>query len=615
MQYNSLPGTSIANSRKGRRLCEYMRNINIYYKLLPVAVIILTALLYSKAVFNGFVDYDDNGFVLNNPYLRDFSWHGFTAIFTNFIYGAYSPLTTLLYYLTYNSFGLNPLPYHLLNVLIHLLNVWLVFKVTHQLSGKKFTALVVMVLFAVHPMNAESVAWVSSLKDVLFAFFYLLSLSFYLRYLKTGLLAKYYHIALVFFIASLMSKSAAVTLPVLLIAIDIYKGRVINLKSLSEKVPFLLLSVLFGILTIFSEGAYGALNENIADYSFLNRLFILSSAITSYIIKVVAPVNLSAAHYLPGLIEGRLPLAYYCALPLLLLFLLFIAWFALKKTSSFLRKEIIFGLCFFFITISVMLRNCWFGYMHTCERYVYITYIGLFYIIGQFISKTKYNTWIYVTIPAFSIVIIAFCFQTWERIGIWKNDLTLCTDVINENPDATRFYYMRANFEKNEGDIDDAIADCSKCIELEPKTDYFYYSRSSLYDMSGNIELAIKDYNMAIELKPTALMYSNRGFDHYRSGDMKSAMADYDNAILLDPTFSKAYFNRATLKINMGDLPGAIEDYNSLLKMNLNIVNAYFFRGIAYVKMNDTLNACKDWRRAAELGNEKAPEMIRQFCR
>jgi len=580
-----------------------------YPKWLPIAVVLLTALLYTKAVLNGFVDYDDNGFVLNNPYLRDFSWHGVKAIFTTFVYGAYSPLTTVLYFIIYHFFRLNPLPYHLLNVLVHLLNVWLVFKVTLQLSGKKITALIVMFLFAVHPMNAEPVAWVSSLKDVLFAFFYLLSLSFYLRYLESGLIVQYYFITIVFFIVSLMSKSAAVTLPVLLTAIDIYKGRMINIMSLLEKIPFFLLSVLLGILTIFAEKSLGALNTNMAYYGFINRIFLLTSAIASYIIKVIAPLNLSAAHYLPELINGRLPLIYYGSL----LFLLLILWLALRKSSF--RKEIIFGSCFFIITISVMLQIIQVGYVHTCERYAYITYIGVFYIIGQYISNTTIKKWRYVTLVAFSVLIIMFCFQTEARIAVWKNDITLSTSIIEKEPDAMRFYFMRANSEKLEGDIQTALQDYTKCIQLDSTFEDAYFNRATVFDESSNIQLAIKDYSKLIRLNPKADAFNNRGWEYYKSGDMKSAMLDYDKAILLDSTFSKAYFNRASIKVSSGDFTGAIEDYNSLLRMYANDKNAYYYRGKAYLQTKDTINACKDWKKAAELGNEHALELLRQYCK
>ena len=137
------------------------------------AVLILTALLYSRALQNGLTHCDDYDYITKNPFLNDFSWSGIVAIFTSFYECNYHPLTTLAYLLEHTLFGLDPLPYHAFNVLLHVVNTWLVFKLAAQLSGKRITALVVCILFAVHPMHVESVAWASETKDVLYALFYL----------------------------------------------------------------------------------------------------------------------------------------------------------------------------------------------------------------------------------------------------------------------------------------------------------------------------------------------------------------------------------------------------------------------------------------------------------
>ena len=163
------------------------------------AIILFTALLYSRCLYNGLTLMDDDYYIINNPFLKDFSLHGVRAIFTSFYSGKLrNPLTTVTWLFEYNIYGLNPLPYHLLNLLLHLLNIWLVFHLAEQLSGKKITALVVAVLFAVHPMHVESVAWASERKDVLYAAFYLLSLLAYLRYTASGYRIKFFSVCYCF---------------------------------------------------------------------------------------------------------------------------------------------------------------------------------------------------------------------------------------------------------------------------------------------------------------------------------------------------------------------------------------------------------------------------------
>jgi len=578
---------------------------------LPIAVILFTALLYSKSILNGFVNYDDNIYIVDDPYIRDFSLHGIKAIFSVFYQGNYHPLTQLLYLLTYKFFGLNAWAYHLLSVLLHLVNTWLVFKLTENLSGKKITALVVALLFAIHPMHVESVAWASSLKDVLCALFYLLALSVYLRYITTGFRAKYYIITMLLFLAALISKSAAVPLSVLLIAIDIYKGRKINRSSLLEKIPFLLVSLIFGLVNILSQDSAGAISKYIGDYGFINRVFLFTEAIAFYIINLVIPIWLAPMHYFPPLYGQFLPWMYYVSFP----FVILICWFALKR--SVLRKEAIFGLGFFLITMSVMLQFITpIGSHHTAERYTYIPYIGLFYIIGQWISGIAIKKWRNRVVIVFSFVIILFSIQTWIRIGIWKNDLALYSDWVEKSPGIFAFgYWTIGNTEKENGDLQAALQNYSKAIEANPKFDDAYFNRAKVYDDLKNIPLAIKDYSSSIQLKPGADAYNSRGWDYDQSGDIKSAMHDYNEAILLAPKYIKPYFNRAAIYTGTGNISAAIGDYDTILKINANDQYAYYYRGNAYFTTKDTVNACNDWKKAAELGNENALSLLGKYCK
>ena len=345
-------------------------------KWAPAAVIIFTALLYCKALNNGFVYNDDGVYILENPFLRDFSVKGIIAIFSKFYNANYHPLTTVTNLFEYRFFGLNPLPYHFTNVLFHLLNTWLVFSLTERLSGKRVTALIVCILFAIHPLHVESVAWLAERKDVLYASFYLLSLLAYLKYLSSRFNKKQYVFTLFLFLASLLSKSAAVTLPVLLIAIDIYKGRKLNAKSLTEKIPFILLSLLFGALTIMSQKTGSGINDLSSSFGFLSRVFLFTFRIAFYIIESVIPFRLCAMHCLPDDTVNVLPFYYYISLP----FLLMVTWLIAKKYTN--KKEVIFGVAFFLISISVMLQIINVGVAITAERYTYIPYIGLFYIAG-----------------------------------------------------------------------------------------------------------------------------------------------------------------------------------------------------------------------------------------
>ena len=614
-------------------------------KWAPVAVIIFTALLYCKALQNGFTYMDDDVYILKNPYLHDFSIKGIIAIFSKFNNANYHPFTTITNLFEYRFFGLDPLPYHLTNLLLHLLNTWLVYLLTEKLSNKRITALIVCILFAVHPLHVESVAWLSERKDVLYSAFYLLSLLAYLRYISSNNSKKYYIYTLLLFIASCLSKSAATTLPILLIAIDIYKGRKIDAKALIEKIPFIALSVFFGILAIMSQKAGGGMLELSEAFGFINRVFLFTSRIAFYLIESIIPFRLCALNCLPNINGDILPWYYYLSLPLLLAF----AWLVARKSNY--RKEVIFGIAFFLITISVMLQIVNVGYALTAERYTYIPYIGLFYIAGQ-LGAAIINKHRNYVIVAFSVFVVILSVMTWNRIDVWKDTDVLFTDIVEKNPDNLHNYIVYnswGDFKNSEsdllgaienyskaidlnpqyelayaqrgliyarmGNIQKALNDFNKAIVLNPKRAHNYYSRASEYYKAGNKKAAMLDYNQTIGLDPDyAQAYNDRGWAYFETGDIKSALNDFDKAITLKPTFSTAYYNRAEVKINTGELKGAIEDYNNILSFHPTDSLAYFEKGMVRMQMKDSAEACKEFKKAADLGFKEAPKMLRKYC-
>jgi protein O-mannosyl-transferase len=605
---------SITKSRQKQNEASPAVRVEVARKFpgwLPVAVVLFTALLFSHSIFDLFVDWDDNSYIINNPYIRDYSLHGIKAIFTSFYFGVYHPLTSIVYLLIYTFFGLQSAPYHAVSLLFHLANTWLVFKVTEQLSNQKITSLVVCILFAIHPMHVESVAWASAMKDVVCGFFCLLALSHYLHYIDNGLRLKYYFLAMLFFLAALLSKSAAVPLSVLLFAIDIYRGRRINARLLWEKVPFLLLSFIFGIMNIEAQNTVSAINQHAADYGLINRVFLLTDAISFYIISSVLPLWLSPMHYFPIMNGTFLPVAYYASM----LFILAIGWLITLRNS--LHKEIVFGISFFLITISVMLQAVSpVGSHHVAERYTYLPYIGLFYIIGQWISLKAIKQWRSGIIIGGSIVVVFFSALTWQQTGIWKNYLTLFDDWMRKNPGRFAYgYWTRGNAEKESGDFQAALNDYDSAIMANPVAEDAYYNRAKTYEAMGQTSRAIQDYNKSIELLPSANAYNSRGWVYDQSGDKKAALLDYDKAILLAPKFTKPYFNRGAIEAASGNITAAIEDYNAVLKISPENKFAYYSRGQAYLMLHDTVNACKDWNQAKELGHEDAGHMIDQYCK
>ena len=610
----------------------------------PVAVVICTALLYSNALQNQLTSFDDDFYIVKNPFLRDFSLNGVKAIFSSFYTSNYHPLTTLTFLLEYHLFGIDPLPYHLLNVVLHVLNTWLVYKLAEQLSGKRLTALIVSILFAIHPMHVESVAWVSERKDVLYTFFYLLSALAYLRYTEQGKRSKDYVLCLLFFVASLMSKSTAVSLPVLFIVIDLYKDRKPTIRSITEKSPFFLLSLLFGVLNIMAQAAGGSINNIAATLGIVNRIFLFTSAISAYLLRLVIPYKLAGMHYFPVLTNGFLPFEYYLSLP----FIGIVVWLVVRRSP--LRKELIFGSLFFLVSIFLMLQVVSVGSALIAERYTYVPYIGLFYIFGQWVSSVELAHFRKTLLGIFCVLCVAYISITWERISIWKNDIILFGDMIEKYPNVYFGYWMMGNFEKVGGNMESALQNYNRSLALDSTFDDSYYNRAAVFDATGNIKAAIADYTKCIKLNPrSADAYNNRGWDHFISGDTAVALRDLDSALYIKPDYYEAYnnrgwvynmsgryneamsdfnssisinskfpkalFNRAAVKGNMHDYKGALADYNAINVLFPDDSRVYYYRAITHLHLADTAACCADLQKARQSGNTNAAEMADHICR
>ncbi len=545
-------------------------------KWAPYLILLLTALLYSKVIFNEFLAFDDANFILGNPLVKD---GNFAKIFTTFADGKYQPLTTLSFALEYKLFGFDPMPSHIINILLHLCSTFVVFKIAERLSRNRITAVVVSLLFAIHPMHVEEVAWASERKDMLYAFFYLLSVFFYLCYTDTGYKTKYYLATAGCFVLAVFSKTEAVTLPMLLVVIDLYQGRKLAGKAIGEKLPLLAFSVFIFILGILSRGGDGSMEQiTPASYGFINRIFLLTTIPAFYITKLFTPVHLSAMHYYPDMHNGLLPWVYYASL----LFMVFIGWLVFRRGA--LRKELLFGAAFFAVTIGVMPQLISVGPALTPERYSYIPYIGLFYIIGQWMVRVALPRWQAVGIAVFLVFIGACGMITWLRIDAWKNSMSIFTDVIEKNSD---------------------VADCS----------YFYWLRGNVKVKDNDLRGAIEDYDTAIQQHPGYIdAYANRGGAYFQGEDMDMALADYNEALRLSPNHAQYYYNRASTKASMNDLAGALLDYDTFLKFRPDNNAAYTDRGMVRLGLKDSSGACNDWKKAADMGNETAPQLMQQFC-
>jgi len=600
-------------------------------------ILLITFIVYRVSLSNGFVNWDDDKYIQNNPLITSID---LKVLFSTYVMGNYHPLTILGYAIEYQFFGLNAPGYHMINLLLHLANVVLVFYTVFYLSNKTIVALIACLFFGIHPVHVESVAWVSELKDLLYGFFFLSSYIFYLKYVK-GQNKNFYFFSILLFLCSLLSKGMAVSLPVVLLLTDYLKGRKMTRQTVIEKLPFFLLAVIFGIVAVYAQKSLGATESTV--FPLPQRIIFASYSFITYLIKLLIPLNLSSYYPYPIKVGATIPAQYYFYLVAILGLVIYLFYFYRHS------KKIIFGTIFFTVTIFFVLQLLPVGDTIMADRYCYIPSIGLFFLAGEGFYWLWNKNRKFVSVILTSLFVIFFSVQTYARCRIWENGLTLWNDVINKFKVIPAAYYNRGLYLFNENQDKEALNDFNKAIELKPDYADAYNNRGSLFLKQGKTDEALNDlnkaisynkdfiqsyfnrgfllyqkkqyaealmdYNKVIELKPETgkltIVYNLIGLLYMNEKKYKEALDNFNKAIELQPGFTEAINNRGSLWIRQGKYEEAIRDYSTAIQLRSDYAEAYFNRGIAEFNSGKKDAGCQDWQRAASLGYQPATEAYR----
>jgi tetratricopeptide (TPR) repeat protein len=529
-----------------------------------LSILALTFVVYLPSLGNGFTNWDDPLYVLKNPLLRDAT---VGAVLTTPVAGNWHPLTIWSYVLNYRISGLDPASYHWLNLLLHLANTALVFAfVSALVPGRKWTILATSLFFGIHPMHVESVAWIAERKDVLYTFFYLIGLLAYLRYLGS-LQWGWLGATFAAFVLSVASKPAAIVFPLTLLAIDYYRHRPFDTRSVLEKAPFLVVSAAALLLTYRIQESAGALNREDIGPVF-PRVLVACFGIMMYVAKALVPIGLSAIYPYPKNPATSLGPEFYLAL----VFVVVALWGAIYLGRR--NRGVLFGVAFFLINVALVLQFVSVGKAVMADRYTYLPYVGLFFALAwgldqQSPSGSASRSAKFVLAGILLLLVPVSLVQTWKRCQIWRDSGALWTDVIRQYP----------------GRIYDA-----------------YNNRGKYYFDTGRYAEALADYDQALALDPKpARTYFSKGSALGRLGQRDAALACFDRALTLDPSLVEARSDRAGIRLMQGDVPGAISDLDEAIRLNPGFRGSYVNRGSAYAMAGDLERAVADYRHAIEL--------------
>lgn len=612
---------------------------------------VITFINFFPTFQNDFVNWDDPSYILNNTRIQNFSLWELIRMFNPFpsayLVSNYHPLTELSLAIDHMFFGLKPWGFHFTNILIHIFNTILVYLLTTRfLKGYQVAGIITALFFAIHPMHLESVVWASERKDVLHVFFYLLAMLQYLRYLESGRVRKYLLYTLILFVCSLLSKAQAVTLPIVLMLMDYYYNRK-DLQAIAiEKAPFLILSLLFGLLAIYAQKSTQA--DALVTISIMDRPFTGSMALLIYLFKVIVPTGLCALHPYPFKIGESMPTYFYPAILGMLAYLgaIFVAF---KKDW----KEVFFGLSFFLITILPVLQFLTIGEALWAERYSYLPYIGLFLVIGYLVDRLENNVkWGKFHKPALGILFVgalACIALSWNRIPYWENSPTLWEDVLDKYPgeklayvNLSHFYSEVKEWDKSQQYAEEGIKHApdhyklyvNKAFSMMKKKQHqqaipvlqeaakrdgehyeIYFNLGICYDNLKQYDKAMKAYNKTLEYEANHIQaFLQRGviYSNHKN-DQQMAIKDFQRVVDYAPTHLDALMNLAVAQYKVNKNDAAIATISKALEVDPKRGKAWYIRALAYSKKGQYKLALEDGRRAKANGQTGLEATLQQW--
>ncbi|HET9824797.1 MAG TPA: tetratricopeptide repeat protein [Chitinophagaceae bacterium] len=599
------PAGGVKQRKVQARKTGLKKNVIVPKWVFPI-ILIVTVLAFLPALRAGFVNWDDPDYVgENNMLIRDLS--RLPELLTTSVQGNHHPLTMLSLAINYAISGENAWSYHLLNLVLHLINCLLVFRLAFLLSNKNtIIAFTTAILFGIHPMHVESVAWISERKDVLYGLFFIAGLISYTNYADSGSKNQYI-LTVLFCILSLLSKPAAVIFPVALFCIDLLRKRKLNVKLIAEKIPFFIFALIVGLLTVFAQKQVGAMGDTYVP-AFSEGTLILFGfyGIMMYLIKMVVPFNLSPFYPFPPINE-KLSAAYYIS-PFFFVALAIIFFLTWKKNRS-----IAFGILFYLVNLLLVLQVFSVGSAVMADRYTYIPYFGIFFAVGWLIdryAKGNIAKAMYIIAP----LALFFGILTFQQSKIWLNGETMWKQAIKVAP-SSRGYSALGVLARKAHKNDLALHYYNEALKINMIDNESYTDRGNIYFDQGKLDSAYADYTKALALKPDYYpAMDNMGAQFAVKGNYDSALFYLNKALVLKPDYKHAYSNRALVFMKLNRNEEAIKDWKKVIEYTPDDADAYNTIGICYRTMGKNQEALTPINKAIEIKPDPHFYMNRSYA-
>jgi protein O-mannosyl-transferase len=568
---------------------------------------VVTTLAYQHTWHGGFL-WDDDAYIINNELLT--APNGWQRIwFSLDSPSQYFPLTYSTFRIEHALWGLNTTGYHWVNLLLHVANALLVWAVLARLKvpGSWLAA----AIFALHPVQVESVAWITERKNVLMGFFFFLTLLAWLAFVdeRTRRRWIFYGLALIFYVLALSAKATACTLPAALLLILWLQKKPITMRRLMQIVPFVLLGVGMGLLAIWWERHHQG--TNLALFPFLGpieRILVASRAVWFYLSKIFWPSNLTFIYPRWNISTGDL-------LDYIWLLAGVAACVAIYFLRRYVGRSVEVAAAFFVATLSPMLGFIMlftFRYTFVADHYQYLACVGPIALASAGIVSLsdKFTQYRAAIVSAALLVVATLWTLTWRQAATYADIETLWRTTLAKNPECWMAHTNLGLVLFEKGKIDDSIAHYRSALQMQPDWWDAEYNLGTALSAKGQVDEAILHCEKAVFMRPTdpdaQVSFGNLLL---QKGRIDEAIAHYQQAITVRPDHFLARYGLGHALLEKGDLDSAIQVYRSALLLRPLDADCHTTLAIALEEKGNPAEAIQHYQKALELAPRSVPTL------
>ncbi len=573
--------------------------------IITVAVLLaLIVVCFWPCLKASFLFWDDPIYLTDNLSVRSLTPGDIMRIFRSHVSGTYIPLSVLTYAVEFHFFGLKPFVYHLDNLLLHLVNISLILFLGRRLGLGSRAAFFAALLFGIHPMHVEAVAWITSRKDLLYTFFFLSAMMGYWGWLD-GRGRRYYFLSLAAALLSMLAKPMALSLPLVLIWLDWFRSRRWDKAAWLDKLPFFLIAIPIGWLTY-------RFHVRIPGTDLGSSMLTWIWCLAFYLKKFIWPYPCLAIYAIP---ENFSDPSFDLAVAIFILFVGLLIVFRRQRLW-------IFAAGFFLLNIFYLLRfDTRQDLQIVSDRYMYLASLGFCLLAGRFLGQgghyfQKINRWPRrMSALAGAFVLLALGILSFRQCGLWADEPALWRHTIRFNPESVTYQKLGDSFFMKDQD-EQARPYYEEALRLDPENYEVMTNLAIIHAARWQLPKSLHYSNRAIAIAPDySGAYINRAVVFGKLGQMDKALGDLSKAIELDPGRVMAYINRGNVYMQLKWTQMALQDYNQAIRLNPFATQAYFNRGLVHLRMGDLPGAEWDFRQALRLdpGHDRARNYLKNI--